>query len=199
MHFNATKRMNPTPQDIGVTIRRLRKKQGLTLAKMADLCHCSLSLISQIETGAVNPSFSVLKAVSDALGISMSSLFESLSPTKDLPFALMKSRDRKTVATAGGVSFQLLSRGMIFPCEFIVNRWPPGSSTGEELYRHEGKECGLLLEGEIIVETGDREYCLKPGDSITLDSSILHRVTNPGKKEAVAVWVNSVPWVFAIQ
>lgn len=190
--------MNPTPQDIGKKIRGLRKAKGLTLTDLARRCSCSSSLLSQIETGTINPSLSTLKAVSDALNMSMAFLFEEASSRTHAPFSLMKARDRKTVATRGGVSFQLLSQGMNFPCEFILNRWPPGSSTGEELYRHQGHECGLLLEGELVVETDQKTYRMKPGDSITLSSSTPHRITNRGKKEAVAVWVNSVPWVFAI-
>jgi len=190
--------MNPTPQDIGKKIRGLRKEKGLTLSGLAKFCRCSSSLLSQIETGAINPSLSTLKAVSDALNISMASLFEEDSTHSHAPFSLMKAGERKTVATRGGVSFQLLSQGMDFPCEFILNRWPPGASTGEELYHHQGQECGLLLEGELIVETDRKTYCMKPGDSITLRSSSPHRITNHGKKEAVAVWVNSMPWVFAI-
>ena len=190
--------MNPTPQDIGKRIRDLRKEKGLTLSGLAELCRCSSSLLSQIETGAINPSFSTLKAVSDALSISMAALFEEASARTHAPLSLMKAGERKTVAAGGGVSFQLLSQGITFPCEFILNRWPPGASTGEELYHHQGDECGLLLEGELVVETDQKTYRMTPGDSITLRSSTPHRITNQGKKEAVAVWVNSVPWVFAI-
>jgi transcriptional regulator with XRE-family HTH domain len=189
--------MNPTPGDIGEGIRRRRKEKGLTLAKMAELCKCSSSLLSQIETGVVNPSLSALKAISDALDISMASLFEASSAQGDILFSLMEAKERKSLTTRSGVTFQLLSRGMDFPCEFILNRWPPGTSTGEELYNHEGRECGLLLEGELIVETNGKSFLMKPGDSITLESSSPHRITNPGKKEAVAIWVNSVPWLFS--
>jgi len=189
--------MNPTPEDIGRRIRNLRKEMGLTLAKLAELCKCSSSLISQIETGVINPSFSTLKSISDALGIPMASLFQVIVTPNNMIFSLMEANERKTLTTRGGVTFQLLSRGMDFPCEFILNRWPPGTSTGEELYNHEGKECGLLLEGELIVETNGKSYHMKPGDSITLESSSPHRITNPGKKEAVAIWVNSVPWLFS--
>ena len=191
--------MNPTPQDIGQNIRRLRKEKGLILAKMAELCNCSPSLLSQIETGTVNPSFSTLKAISDALAIPMASLFEVSSVASETPFSLIGAKEQKTLTTRGGVTFQLLSQGINAPCEFILNRWPPGTSTGEELYSHEGKECGVLLEGELIVETKGKAYHMKQGDSITLDSSAPHRITNPGKKKAVAIWANSIPFLFTIK
>jgi transcriptional regulator with XRE-family HTH domain len=164
---------------------------------MAELCKCSSSLLSQIETGVVNPSLSALKAICDALDIPMASLFEVSSAQSNIAFSLMEAKERKSLTTRSGVTFQLLSRGMDFPCEFILNRWPPGTSTGEDLYNHEGKECGLLLEGELLVETNGKSFHMKPGDSITLESSSPHRITNPGKKEAVAVWINSIPWLFS--
>ena len=191
--------MNPTSQDVGENIRRLRKQKGLTLARLAEQCRCSSSLISQIETGSVNPSFSTLKTISEALGISMASLFEVTPSPDDASFSLMQAHDRKALTTRGSVTFELLSEGIDFPCEFILNRWPPGTSTGEELYNHGGKECGLLLEGKLIVETNGKVYHMKPGDSITLNSDVPHRVTNAGKKEALAVWVNTVPYLFAIK
>ena len=191
--------MNPTSQDVGMNIRRLRKEQGLTLAKLAGKCHCSSSLLSQIETGTVNPSFSTLKAVSDALGIAMASLFEVIPSPDETSVSLMRPKERTALSTKGGVRFELLSRGIDFPCEFILNRWPPGSSTGKELYNHEGEECGLLIEGELVVETNGKAFHMKPGDSITINSSAPHRVTNSGNRSAVAVWVNSVPLVFAIK
>jgi mannose-6-phosphate isomerase-like protein (cupin superfamily) len=114
-------------------------------------------------------------------------------------FSLMTPKERKTLTTEGGVKFQLLSRGVDIPCEFIRIEWPQRTSTGKELYTHDGEECGLLLEGELEVETSQGIHHMKPGDTITLQSTIPHRVSNPGKKKAVAIWINSVPYIFAIK
>lgn len=191
--------MNPSSQDIGAAIRQVRKKKRLTLAELADRCDCSSSLLSQMETGSVNPSFSTLRNISEALGVSMSSLLSANVVSPEQSYALMREKQRKSLTTQGGVNFQLLTRGMDFPCEFILNQWPPGSSTGLNLYTHEGKECGFLLEGELDVEIGDEKIRVKPGDTITFHSGVPHKVTNPGKKKAVAVWINTSPMVFAVK
>ncbi len=191
--------LNPTPQDIGSAIRRTRRQKRLTLARLAQLCGCSSSLLSQMETGSVNPSFSTLRKISEALETPMAQLFSTDFSADEKNFSVMPPKARKTLTTQGGVTFQLLTRGMDFPCEFIFNQWPPGSSTGEALYTHEGKECGLLLEGILEVEIGSERVRMKPGDTITLPSSIPHKVTNPGRKKAVAVWVNSIPMVFTVK
>ena len=191
--------MDDDHRDIGKNIRRLRKEKGLTLSGMAERCRCSSSLISQIETGAVNPSLSTLKQVSDALGITIASLFTAGPNSENAIFSLMKAQERKSLTTQEGVTFQLLSRKIDFPCEFILNEWPPGASTGKDAYTHEGEECGLLLEGKLDIEIDGQTYHMKPGDTITLKSSAPHRIWNPGKKRAVAVWVNTTPWMFAIK
>ena len=191
--------MPTADNSIGKKIREARKQKGLTLAQLADQCKCSTSLISQIETGTVNPSFSTLKSIGEALGTDMAMLVAQHTAINSALISLMTTKERKTLTTEGGVKFQLLSRGVDISCEFVRNEWPPRTSTGKELYTHEGEECGLLLEGELEVETSQRIHRMKPGDTITLQSTIPHRVSNPGKKKAVAIWINSVPYIFAIK
>ncbi len=183
--------------NIGLKIRNLRRQKGSTLKQIASRCNCSTSLISQIERGIVNPSFSTLKSISDALGVSISELVSDLNKIETPMSCLMKSKERKVLITEGGVQFQLLTRDVSVPFEFILNIWPPGTSTGKEAYAHEGEECGLLLEGELAIEINGKVYRMRPGDTITLKSSTSHRIYNPGKKKAVAIWVNSIPWVFS--
>jgi transcriptional regulator with XRE-family HTH domain len=182
---------------IGIKIRSLRKEKGMTLGEMARLCKCSSSLLSQIERGIVNPSFSTLKSIGDALEISLAQLLMEASTIEESASCLMKSKERKILTTEGGVQFQLLSRNVNVPFEFILNQWPPGTSTGKQPYTHGGEECGLLLEGELEVEVNGKVHHMKPGDTITLRSSASHRISNLGKKKALAVWVNSIPWVFS--
>lgn len=186
-------------QDIGARVRSLRKRKGFTLAKMANECGCSPSLLSQIETGAVNPSFSTMESISGALGVSLAELVYDEANDRGNTFCLVRSHGKKILTTQGGVRFYLLSRGIDLPFEFVQNEWPPGTSTGEEPYTHKGQECGFVLEGELEVEIYGETSHLKPGDSITLYSNVPHRVSNRGKKTAKAVWVNSVPHIFSIK
>jgi len=190
--------MNSLVFTIGQTIRDLRNTKGMTLGELAAKINVSPSLISQLERGGVNPSISLLKLIADALEVPLPSLFEKEEEKPEEPSPLMTSKERKRLTT-GGVHFNLLSQNYDLGCEFIYNEWPPGSSTGKERYVHEGIECGLLLEGELEVELGERTYLLKPGDSITYRSDISHRLNNRGKKTAIGVWVNSKPWIFSVK
>jgi transcriptional regulator with XRE-family HTH domain len=181
----------------GERTRALRNQKRLTLTGLAKLTKRSVSLLSQIETGKVSPSFSSMRIIADALGVALSRLILDDEAGEPGTSSLMGVRERKVLTTQGGVQHQLLSRSLALPFEFISVELPPNSSTGEKLYTHDGMECGLLLEGQLEIHVGRKIYRLKPGDTITLDSSIPHNLFNRGKRKAKAVWVNSAPMIFS--
>jgi mannose-6-phosphate isomerase-like protein (cupin superfamily) len=55
-----------------------------------------------------------------------------------------------------------------------------------------------VLQGELEIQVEKEVYHLKPGDSITLPSRLPHKISNIGKKEAVAIWVDSEPFMFSV-
>jgi len=184
---------------VGEKIRTLRKQQGLTLTDLAKKTSRSVSLLSQIENGHVSPSFSSMQTIADALEINLGQIVGSEPFVEADGSFLLEASARKILSTQGGVQHQLLTHGMKLSFELVIIEIPPGGSTGELLYTHDGEECGFILEGELSVETSGRVNHLNPGDSITLKSSIPHRLSNPGDKTAKAVWVNSAPYIFSTQ
>ena len=87
--------MNSLIFTIGQKIRDLRNSKGMTLGDLASLVNVSPSLISQLERGGVNPSISLLKSISDALGIPLSSIIEAEEVKTEPPSPLMKEKERK--------------------------------------------------------------------------------------------------------
>ena len=184
-------------KSFGEKVRALRMQRGMTLADLAKQTKRSISLLSQIENDNVSPSFSSMQTIADALNVPLSQIISQEPTVEEGDCYFIKESERKVLITQGDVQHQLLSRGLPLPFEFNILEIPPGSSTGDYLYSHEGEECGLLLEGELIVEVANQTYHLKPGDSITMKSSLPHKLSNPGKKKSRAVWVNSVPYIFS--
>lgn len=189
--------MRPDPKSVGEKIKTLRKQKGLTLAELAEKTSRSISLLSQIENDNVNPSFSTMQTIADALEIKLSHIIAQDASHEEGDVYLLRPSTRKVLTTQGGVQHQLLTHGMKLPFELVIIRIPPGASTGEFLYTHDGEECGFLMEGELFIETSDQVHRLKPGDSITLKSSVPHRLSNPGNITAKAAWVNSAPYIFS--
>ena len=184
---------------VGGKIRTLRKQKGLTLADLAKKTGRSVSLLSQIENGNVSPSFSSMQTIADVLKSNLGQIVGSDPFVEAGDTFILEASARKVLSTQGGVQHQLLTHGVRLPFELVLIELPPDSSTGESLYTHAGEECGLLLEGSLVVETNEQMHHLKPGNSITYKSSIPHRLSNPGDKTAKAVWVNSVPYIFSTQ
>jgi mannose-6-phosphate isomerase-like protein (cupin superfamily) len=64
-----------------------------------------------------------------------------------------------------------------------------GASAPEQsLIRHGGREYGHLLEGRLGVTVGFETYELEPGDAISFDSTMPHRLFNAGDVPARAIW-----------
>jgi transcriptional regulator with XRE-family HTH domain len=62
---------------LGGNIKRLRKRKGLTIKELSELCNSSVSGISQIETGKRDVTFGLILKIANALEIDVSELVAS--------------------------------------------------------------------------------------------------------------------------
>jgi len=62
--------------DLAERVKRLRKKEGLTLEGLATASGVSRSMLSQIERGQANPTLTVACRVAQAFGISVGELVD---------------------------------------------------------------------------------------------------------------------------
>jgi transcriptional regulator with XRE-family HTH domain len=93
--------------DIGSEIRRAREARGWSQAKLAAGADMGVSGISQIETGARNPSVVTLSKIADALGIEVVDLF----PKPQMPQpSLEDAAQSEALQEALAVLFQGLAR-----------------------------------------------------------------------------------------
>jgi transcriptional regulator with XRE-family HTH domain len=93
--------------DIGSEIRRAREARGWSQAKLAAGADMGVSGISQIETGARNPSVVTLSKIADALGIEVVDLFpKPQTPQPSLEDAALSEALQEALA----ILFQGLAR-----------------------------------------------------------------------------------------
>ena len=93
--------------DIGSEIRRAREARGWSQAKLAAGADMGVSGISQIETGARNPSVVTLSKIADALGIEVVDLF----PKPQMPQpSLEDAAQSEVLQEALALLFQGLAR-----------------------------------------------------------------------------------------
>ena len=205
---------------LGGRIRELRIARNFRILDLAQMTGLTSSMISQVERGGISPSIDTLKKIANALEVSVGYFFEdeenldldpsnpkTQTPEKTISYDQLRpdlniveispvvhEHQRKILSPGKGVNFYLLNPNMDGPIEFIYNVYEPGCGTGKGLYSHPGSECGLILEGELVVTILDKEYRLQKGDSITFDSSKPHSKRNEGKVPCICVWANTPPY-----
>jgi uncharacterized cupin superfamily protein len=96
---------------------------------------------------------------------------------------------RPTIELNGGVTWSRLTAMAEQGAEFLEITYAPGAMSGANMSHHEGREFGLILEGEFVVELGFESYTLHKGDSIIFESTVPHRLINKSDQPTRAVWV----------
>jgi transcriptional regulator with XRE-family HTH domain/quercetin dioxygenase-like cupin family protein len=102
---------------------------------------------------------------------------------------VMRAGTRPTIELKGGVTWSRLTALVEAGAEFLEVSYAPGATSGATMSHHEGREFGLILEGELDVELGFEAYHLSAGDSIIFDSTTPHRLVNKSSQAMRAVWV----------
>jgi transcriptional regulator with XRE-family HTH domain len=186
---------------IGGHLRESRQARNLSLRELAQRLGVSPSLISQIETGRANPSVSTLYAIATELDVSLDELlFGDRRPASPTPATepsgdtadekLQRAESRKSIRLASGVVWERLTPLSEPGVEFLYVTYEVdgASSPNGSFQRHEGHEWGYVLEGRLEVKIGFDEYVLDPGDAISYDSTVPHRLANVGDGPVHAIW-----------
>ncbi len=109
--------------------------------------------------------------------------------TEPPPAPVVRRGDRSAIELLGGVRWERLTPGPEEGAEYLEITYEPGATSGKRMSHHIGREFGVVLEGELLVELAFEQYLLRPGDSIIFDSSTPHRLTNRGNLPMRAIWV----------
>ena len=96
---------------------------------------------------------------------------------------------RPTIELKGGITWSRLTALAESGAEFLEITYASGATSGAHMSHHEGREFGLILEGELTVELGFETYTLRLGDSIIFDSTTPHRLSNKDTQPMRALWV----------
>lgn len=171
---------------IAKTIRTTRLKKKLSLAKLSALAGISTGYLSKLERSEKAPPISTLSKIALALDLDLTSLLrEDTDFFEDVPLAIVRKGERKTVKTRGalyGYEYEALAHNK--PAKnmepFIIS-----PAFGEEIeFQHDGEEFMYVLEGVHEFKYGGQKYVLRKGDSIYYESSIPHSGRSLGKKKA---------------
>jgi transcriptional regulator with XRE-family HTH domain len=177
-------------RQLGGAIRRRRHGRGLTLAALSAAAGVSVSMLSQVERGLLDPSLDTLRNIAEALGTAPFRLLEEEGTVAGI---VRRGSGRLVTGDDGAFRFELLSPSMEGAFEIAVWELDPGHSSTNTPRGHAGEEANLFLQGRARLEIGDEVVELTAGDCITFDPSRPHRVTAVGDEVVICVDVISPP------
>ncbi len=161
---------------IGLQIRALRRRNGLSITELAAAAGISSGMLSKIENGQISPSLATLQGVAGALAVPITTLFATFEEKRDCSF--VKAGQGVVIERRGtkvGHVYQLLGAALggdvVIEPYLITLREDAASYTG---FHHEGVEFIYMLSGAVIYRHADRTYHLTPGDALLFDSAAPH-------------------------
>ncbi|WP_193318539.1 helix-turn-helix domain-containing protein [Nonomuraea phyllanthi] len=180
---------------VGSRLRSLRKERGFTLERLGELSGLSTGIISQVERGLANPSFTTLVQLAHGLGIPVGGLFQTEEETR--PPVVRRSERRRLGGHGVDMNsesvYELLTPDLSGALEVTWVETRPGHDTSATPFTHRGEEVGVVLSGRTHVYLDGVRYELGPGDSIRYPSTVPHWYVNPGDEVCTAIWVSTPP------
>lgn len=177
--------------EVGRRIRELRKAQGKTLEQLAQAAGVSAGLLSQVERGQGNPSFSSLVQIAHSLGVAVARLVADDRLTS--PVVRREERIRLDLGENDLIVAELLTPRLESAFEVVKVTTQPGYSSEKTPFAHAGEECSIVLEGTQAYIVGGVRYVLRAGDVISYKSTIPHWYENPGDGPSVSLSMITPP------
>lgn len=178
--------------DMGMRLKELRTKRGLSQTELADLVGVTPSNISQVESNLIYPSLPALLKMAEVLSVEVSSFFQEKAD--------VRNRVIFPAAEAVEVKFPDLPEGSVYAniltpvdlepkAEPYLIEIPPNKSLPSHFFIHKGEEIGYLLSGKLQLKLEKAVYTLRAGDVVYLTSEMPTQWKNPGQGIARLLWI----------
>ena len=196
-----------SPSTVGARIREARQAEGLSLRELGGRVGVSASFLSQVELGRAMPSIGTLWTIVSALDLSLDSLLGTVTDSVAVdPLAASPAPDFEPLTSVGipglqragsapdirigGVRWERLTPGDDPLVEFVRVTYSPGSEScpADNMMRHTGWEYMHVLSGQMDLQVGFDRDTVQPGDSLTFEATIPHRISNPYDLPCVSLW-----------
>jgi len=185
---------------VGEKIKQIREMKKVSVEELAARSGMELAMIQKIEQEKNIPSLAPLVKIARALGVRLGTFLDdsdNYGPVvvrsgeyqKGARFTSQSSEAREHL-NFFSLAFDKAGRNME---PFIVDI-EPGLLSDYMLSSHEGEEFIYVLEGEIEINYGKEIYRLAKGDSIYLDSIVLHNVHAGNNQSAKILAVVYAPF-----
>jgi transcriptional regulator with XRE-family HTH domain len=187
-------------KNLGSKIKQLRSNQNLSLEELAERSGLLAAQIEKIEKEAIIPSLSPLIKIARALGVRLGTFLDDTDhlgpvvvrngkPAEGVRFTSEENGSREHLNFLS-LAADKAGRNM----EPFIVEIEPSEQSDYKLSTHEGEEFIYVLEGEIEINYGKELYRLSAGDSIYVDSIVMHNVHAATSEKARVLVVLYTPF-----
>ncbi len=156
-------------QQLGPRLRAARQDRGWTLEDLAGRSGISVSTLSRLESGKRQASLELLLPITKQLGIRIDDL---------LAHRDRDPRVHRTPVTRGGMTISPLTREESDVRAFKLTY--PAEAPERTFQVHDGHEWLYVLSGKLLLELGEQELVLVPGEAAEFDTTTPHRMRASG-------------------
>lgn len=184
-------RIDRVPGIVGANLRRLRRRQGHSLERLAKLSGVSRAMLGQIETGKSVPTISVLWKIAHALEAPFAQFLEASDGCR---FAVQRRAGAKLLTSSDGkyVSRALFPFDVERRTEFYELRLAPLHKETADAHSSGTRENVVVARGSIEITSGsETPVVLGEGDALLFEADTPHSYRNLGHAEAVLYVVMS--------
>lgn len=164
--------------DIGNLVKRTRKARGLTLEGVAERSGVSRSMLSAIERGVVNPTFSIVWALTQSLGLELAALDGEAG--QEAPIEHLHSYSTPVRRSADGkCELHMLSpRRTVLPVEWHRLTMQAEGCLSSEAHAHGTFEHLTCLSGALSVTVQGKTVRAEAGDTLRYRADFPHKIRN---------------------
>ncbi len=168
------------PSHLGRNVKLRRDARGLTQQQMARLSGLPRATWSNLESGASNPTLSVLHRVAAALQVSIEELIST-------PRAVARFYARGTlpVRERGAAQIRKLLPDPIAGMEIDRLELPPRARISGVPHTPGTREYLTCESGQLVLAVAGESWTLAPGDVVAFRGDQRHGYANPGAHPAV--------------
>jgi len=172
--------MDPLAGHLASNVKQLRDTRGATQQQMAKLAGVPRATWANLESGAANPTLSVLHRVAGALQVSLEELLAA--PRASSRF---HPRGSLPVRTRGPVTLRQLLPDPIPGTEISRMELSPLARLTGIPHTPGTREYLTCDSGQIALYVAGEEWLLGPGDVVSFRGDQRHSYANPGRGPAV--------------
>ncbi|MFH1034116.1 MAG: helix-turn-helix domain-containing protein [Pseudomonadota bacterium] len=177
--------------DLGVRLKDLRSKKGLSQTELARLVGVTPSTISQVESNLIFPSLPALLKMAEVLSVEVSSFFSAQGREQNpvvFPAAGASPLELADLSAEAARGFSLTPAEFKCRAEPFILEIAPKQSLTSHFFAHKGEEVGYVLAGRLQLKVGKAVYTARAGDVIYLTSEAPSHWNNPGRSPARLLW-----------